>query len=110
MSNDEAEQKIQQLTLLEQNLQNTTVQKQNFHLQLLELESALKELEDSSEAYKIVANIMIKGSKESLKSELSEKKDIVEMRIKSLEKQEGKLREKASELQKEVLGNIEKKR
>ena len=110
MSNEMAEQKIQQLTLLEQNLQNTTVQKQNFHLQLLELESALKELEESSEAYKIVANIMIKGSKEQLKGELSEKKEIVEMRIKSLEKQEGKLSEKAAELQKEVLGNIEKKK
>ena len=110
MSNEETEQKIQQLTLLEQNLQNTTMQKQNFHLQLLELESALKELSESSEAYKIVANIMIKGSKERLKGELSEKKEIVEMRIKSLERQEGKLSEKAAELQKEVLGNIEKKK
>ena len=106
MSNGETEQKIQQLTLLEQNLQNTTMQKQNFHLQLLELESALKELEESSEAYKIVANIMIKGSKEQLKSELTEKKDIVELRIKSLEKQEVKMREKTSELQSEVMKEI----
>jgi len=110
MSEEEEEQKVQQLTLLEQNLQNTSLQKQSFHLQLLELESAIKELEDSPEAYKIVANIMIKGNKEQLKKELVEKKDIVELRIKSLEKQEAKLREKANELQKEVLGNFEKKR
>ena len=41
----ETEQKIQQLSLLEQNMQNTSVQKQGFHVQLLEVESALEELE-----------------------------------------------------------------
>ncbi len=110
MSNDDAEQKVQQLTMLEQNLQNTSLQKQTFHLQLLELESAIKEIEESPEAYKIVANIMIKGDKEQLKKELSEKKDVLELRIKNLEKQESRLREKAAELQKEVLGKIEKKK
>ena len=109
MSSDkESEERIQQLTLLEQNLQNTALQKQNFHLQLLEVEAAMKELEQSSEAYKIVANIMVKGDKAELKKELSEKKEMLDLRIKSLEKQETKLRERASEIQQEVLGRIEK--
>ncbi len=109
MSNEE-DQKVNQLGLLEQNLQNTTLQKQNFHLQLLEIESAIKEMEGSPEVYKIVANIMIRGNKEQLRKELTEKKEVVELRIKTLEKQEAKLREKASELQKEVLGSIEKRK
>lgn len=107
-SDKDAEAKIQQLSLLEQNLQNTALQKQNFNLQLLEVESALKELESAGEAYKIVANIMVKGDKAELKKELTEKKEMLDIRIKSLEKQESKLREKASEIQQEVLGSIKK--
>lgn len=107
-SDNEADGKIQQLSMLEQNLQNTALQKQNFHLQLLEVESALKELESADEAYKIVANIMVKGDKAELKKELSEKKEMLDIRIKSLEKQESKLREKAGEIQQEVLGSIKK--
>src|SRR5512137_1817597 len=106
----DADEKIGQLTLLEQNIQNTALQKQNFHLQLLEIESALKEIESSPEAYKIVANIMIRADRDTLKKDLSDKKDMVELRIKALEKQESKLREKATGLQQEVLGQIEKKK
>src|SRR4030042_6531183 len=104
--NQETEHKIQQLTLLEQNLQNLTMQKQSFQIQLLEIESALKELEKTQEAYKIVANIMVKGNKEQLKKELNEKKETLELRISTIEKQEKKLRQKASALQEEVLGKI----
>jgi prefoldin beta subunit len=104
----EADEKIGRLTMLEQNLQNTALQKQSFHLQLLEIESALKEVESSPEAYKIVANIMVRSDKTELAKELIEKKEMVELRIKSLEKQESKLREKATELQQEVLGKLEK--
>ena len=102
----DTEEKIQQLTMLEQNLQNITVQKQNFQIQLLEIESALKELEGTKEAFKIVANIMIKGDKPELKKELEEKKETIELRISSFEKQEAKLKQKASALQDEVLGKI----
>ncbi len=104
--NQETEHKIQQLTLLEQNLQNLIMQKQSFQIQLLEIESALKELEKTQEAYKIVANIMVKGDKEQLKKELNEKKEILELRISTIEKQEKKLKQKASALQEEVLGKI----
>jgi prefoldin beta subunit len=55
-----------------------------------------------------VANIMVKGDKAELAKDLSEKKEMLELRIKSLEKQESKLREKANEIQQEVLGRIEK--
>ena len=104
----ETENKIQQLTMLEQNLQNLAVQKQGFQIQLLEIESALKELEKTQEVYRIVANIMVKGNKNKLKKELEEKKETTELRISSIEKQEKKLKQKASALQTEVLGKIKK--
>lgn len=99
----ETEKKINQLQILEQSMQNLSMQKQQFQLQQVEIESALKELENVNEAYKIVGNIMVLSKKTDLKADLNSKKEIIELRIKSMEKQENQLREKASGLQSEVL-------
>lgn len=104
----DTEQNIQQLSLLEQNLQNLSVQRQNFQIQLLEIESALKELDNTKKAYKIVANIMVKGDRNEIKKDLEQKKETVELRIASFDKQEKQLKEKASALQEQVLGNMKK--
>ena len=103
----ETEEKIAQLQLLEQNLQNTLMQKQHFQSDLMEAENALNEIDTAEEVYKIVGNIMISKKKEDLKKELDSKKEITNIRIKNLEREESKVREKASALQKEVIGEIE---
>ena len=105
----ETEQKITQLQLLEANLQQFARQKQTFQAQLLEIESALKELETKQKAFKIVGNIMVESSKEDLDKDLKSKKEMLDLRIKSIEKQEKNLRDKADKLQREVLGKIEEK-
>ena len=46
---------------------------------------------------------MVKSDKKTVKKDLKEKQEIVELRLKSIEKQENKLKDKANELQKEVL-------
>ena len=99
----ETEKKINQLQMLEQSIQNLSMQKQQFQLQQVEIESALKELEKVNEAYKIVGNIMVLSKKNDLKEDLNSKKDVMDIRIKNFEKQENHLREKASKLQNEVL-------
>ena len=99
----EAEIKINQLQMLEQSLQNLSMQKQQFQLQQVEVESALKELENVNEAYKIVGNIMVLSKKPELKEDLNSKKEVIGLRIKNMEKQENQIREKASKLQEEVL-------
>jgi len=99
----ESEKKISQLQMLEQSMQNLLMQKQQFQLQQVEIESALKELENVNEAYKIVGNIMVLSKKDDLKNDLTSKKEIIELRIKNMEKQENQVREKASKLQNEVL-------
>ncbi|MBN4049251.1 prefoldin subunit beta [archaeon AH-315-M20] len=99
----EAEKKINQLQILEQSMQNLSMQKQQFQLQQVEIESALKELENVNEAYKIVGNIMVLSKKDELKNDLVSKKEVVELRVKNLEKQETQIRDKASKLQEEVL-------
>lgn len=102
----ETEQEIAQLQLYEQSLQNILIQKQQFQSQSLEIESALKELETTKEAYKIVGNIMVSSKKEDLKKDLESKKEVVSLRIKALEKQENQIREKAKKLQEEVSKKI----
>lgn len=104
----ETEQKIGQLQMFEQSLQSFLGQKQQFQVQLVETESALNELGSTSKAYKIVGNIMVEADKNELKAELQSKKEMLELRIKTMEKQESQVREKASKLQSEILNKIKK--
>ncbi len=101
------EEKINRLSMLEQNSSQLSAQKQSFQTQLMETESALNELKTTGEAYKIVGNIMVKADKASLEKDLNSKKQLLESRIKSVEKQEGSVKEKAKALQQEVMKELE---
>jgi len=109
MVSKDAEKKIEQLQLYEQNLQNFLAQRQQFQIHLIEIESALRELESTDKAYKLVGNIMVSSKKEDLKKELSSRKETTELRIKTLEKQESQIKEKASKLRTEVMELIKGK-
>lgn len=103
----ETEKKIQELQIIEQNLQNILMQKQAFQMELNETENASLELEKAEdEVYKIAGQIMIKSSKESLKKELDEKKHLLSLRLKAIEKQDSPLSEKASRLREEIVKKI----
>jgi|SRR3989344_374353 len=108
--NKETEQKIEQIQLIEQNLQNILGQKQNFQSQLLEVENALEEIKKSKDkVYRIVGSIMVLSEKQDVEKYLNSKKEIVELRIKNLEKQEDKLKEKVNEFQQEILKELKNK-
>jgi len=100
---EELKEKINKLSMLEQSLQQFLVKKQTFQGQLIEVESALEALGSTDKAYKIIANVMVSAKKEDLIKELESKKETVNLRIKSLEKQEEKVRQQTTELQSEVM-------
>lgn len=105
--NKDMENKIQQLHLLENNLQNISMQKQTFNMQLMENENAINELSKSKKnVYKIIGTIMVSSNKEDLEKELKEQTEVLNLRIKSLDKQENNFKEKAEEIQKEVMKEI----
>lgn len=104
----ETEQKIGQLQMFEQGLQSFLGQKQQFQMQLVEIESALNELENTNKSYKIVGNIMVEVNKNELKADLQSKREMVELRIRTIERQEAQVREKASKLQSEILKKMKK--
>ncbi|HLC50069.1 MAG TPA: prefoldin subunit beta [Candidatus Nanoarchaeia archaeon] len=104
----DTEQKIGQLQMFEQSLQSFLGQKQQFQMQFVEIESALNELETTDKSYKIVGNIMVEADKDELKADLQSKKEVLELRMKSIEKQENQIREKASALQGEIMKHMKK--
>ncbi|MBT6823871.1 prefoldin subunit beta [archaeon] len=89
----ETQMEIGKLQMIEQKLQSVIMQKQNFQSNMLEVENAIIELKNAETAYKIVGNIMISSTKDDLNAELKEKKELFEEKIKTLEKQENKLKE-----------------
>ena len=103
------DQKIQEMQLLEQNLQNILMQKQAFQMELSETQSALKELEKSGdEVFKIIGQLMIKTEKSKTEKELSEKEKLLGLRTKTLEKQEVSLTEKLDALRDEFVKSMKK--
>lgn len=102
------QEKIQQLQMLEQSLQSYLGQKQSFQVQQIEIDSALSELEKTESAYEIMGNVMVKSDTNNLKEKLTKKKEVTELRIKSIEKQEEQLKEKISVIQKGVLKDMKK--
>ncbi len=106
MMSKEAQETIQRLQMMEQNMQSLNMQKQQFQAQLFEIEGALKELESSPVAYKIVGGIMIGVDKSDLQKELQGRKELFDLRVQTLEKQEKQLKEKAKKMQEEVMSSV----
>jgi len=102
----ESQEKIKRMQLLEQNMQSMLSQRQQFQQQLSEIESAISESKDSSKTYKIIGGIMVSVDKDKLMKELEEKREILSLRVKSLENQEDRLKEKAKKMQDEILQDI----
>ena len=78
-------------------------------MQNMEIEKALEELKKASEkddVYKAVGPILIKSNKKDLEKEMEERKETISLRIKSLEKQDDKLKEKMREAQGRLEGII----
>ncbi|MCD4759514.1 prefoldin subunit [archaeon] len=100
--------KISKLQILEQRIQSLIMQKQTFQGQALETDNALGELDGAKETYKIIGNVMVSFEKEELKKDLTSKKDMAELKVKNIEKEEKKLREEAEILQKDIMGSLKK--
>ena len=100
----DSENKIQELQILEQTMQNILLQKQSFQIELAETQGALEELEKTEdEVYKIIGQLLLKTEKAKTISELEEKKKMFELRIKTLENQEKNIVDKIEKLRESML-------
>jgi len=97
---------IGRLQQLQSQLQMLQQQRYQVETRLKEIDEALEELEKATEKtpiYKSVGSILIKSEgKESVISELKSNKESLDLRVSTLNKQEGRTREKLNELQSKV--------
>ncbi len=96
------QERLLRLQQLQQTLQTVLTQKQQLELQLLEIDQALNELEKTSSntvIYKSVGSLLIKSEKDKVIDELKERKELANVRISVLSKQEERLRSQVKELQ-----------
>ena len=102
----ELEDLVRQIEIQSQQVQSVTMQKQSLMLQGKEVEKALDELkkDDVSEVYKSVGPILVKADKKSLRLELEEAQEEIELRIKTLDRQEDLLKKKMKENQEKFKG------
>lgn len=101
---NEMQQKIQDFQEAQQQARVLLSQKYQMEMQLKETQNALDELEKSgnAEVHKVVGQILIKSDKNSIQSELKEKVETLELRMKSIEKQEKKVMDKVKSLQEDL--------
>jgi len=105
--NEETQKKIHDMQHLEQHLQQFLIQRQAFQTELMEIESASEALKNSGdEVYKLIGQLLLKTEKKKTEEELVEKKKLLEMRLKAIEKQESNLIEKLEKIREEVISEM----
>ena len=94
---------IMEAQQLQQQLQTITTQKYQLETQKKEVEVTLEELskiDDKTPVYRNVGNLSFRVKDiDALKKELEEKKETLEVRIKSMERQEEHIKERYSAIQ-----------
>jgi len=98
----QVQQRLLRLQQLQQTLQAVLTQKQQLELELTETEQALDELEkltDEAVIYKSIGSLLVKSQRTKITTELNERKDLLNMRIGVLGKQEERLRSQVKDLQ-----------
>lgn len=104
----ETQAKIQEAQMLEQGFQQVMQQKQALNYELNETDFSLKELDSSDgEVFKIVGSqVIIKSTKEKLTKEMTDKKQLIESRLKTIDEQEKEVSEKLNVLREEIMQKI----
>lgn len=85
-------------------LLNVSAQKQQLQLQGSALGNAVSELEKTKEkkVFKLTGNILIQSDTIATKKELQEKKESIDLRVKTMQKQEDSLVNKLNKLKSEI--------
>lgn len=101
----QVQQRLLRLQQLQQSLQGVISQKQQLEMQLGEVEQALGELGKLNETaiiYKSIGALLIKSEKEKVTTDLTERKELLKMRVEVLTKQDDRLRTQVKDLQEKL--------
>ena len=94
-----------QAQLYSQQIQSVMAQKSSFLMELNEVKCALEEIGKTSEkfVFKLSGPILIKVATAEMKKDLEEKEGMINLRVKTLEKQEARIKEKIDELRNKII-------
>ena len=97
---------LSQFEQVRQQLQLLSTQRVQVESQVRELDNALTELNKTTKnsiVYKKVGNLFVKiDDKKDLKKDMNEQKETFDVRVKTLERQEKQLKDRYTDLQKEI--------
>jgi len=99
------QEELVRLQQLQQTYQVITTQRQQLEGERIEVEKAfneLKKMDDEAIVYKSIGTILVNSNRRTLIEELTERKDLLEMRIKVLTRQQERAEERLKELQQKV--------
>ena len=103
---------LAQFQQAQQQAQALMTQRQQLELLMRETERALEELDKLQEGaavYKSVGTILVKSEREELKKSLSEQKETLDLRIKTLERQEERVVQRLREMREKLEGALKGK-
>lgn len=102
---------IMQFQAYQQHSQMIIGQKDATKAQLMEIDRTIEELEKAGdrEIYKSVGPILIKTTEDDMKKELAEKKEMLEIRLKTMDAEDKKTKEKIKDLQEKIQSSLNKK-
>ncbi len=84
------------------------MQKQAFQVEATETSTALEEVSKAKgDVFRVLGQVMIKAKPEDLKKELQEKQNLLNVRMKAIEKQENSLRESIERLRGDIVNKIQ---
>ncbi|HOV51363.1 MAG: Prefoldin subunit beta [Methanosaeta sp. PtaB.Bin018] len=96
---------LAQLQQLQQQAQAVMTQKNQIEVLIRETEAALKELEKSSDdavIYKSVGELLFRADRSKLMEELKERKEMMDLRLKTMAKQEERIQSRFTQLQEQL--------
>lgn len=103
------QQQIAQFQVAQQQAQAISSQKVQTELQLKEMERTIEELDGlkkGAEVYKSIGTLLIKGDQAKINAELKENHETLELRVKTLQRQEKKIQAKLTEMQNTIQDGI----
>jgi len=106
---EETQRKIQELQMIEQSFQQLLMQKNAFSMEANETDYIIAEVEkNEGEISRIIGNqVIIKSTKEEVLKDMKKKKELIDLRMKSIDKQEKQFSEKIDSIREEVIKKIQ---
>ncbi len=106
---EETQRKIQELQMMEQNFQQLLMQKNAFVMESNETDLIIKEVEKTEgEVSRVIGNqVIIKTTKEAILEDMKKKKELIEVRMKTIDEQEKEFSKQIESIREEVMKKIQ---